>query len=163
MIHTLGSIARHGINGNIVDAAEDAVFDIGIVALQAAKQDLDLLPLGTTAAVVAHGAVLSKAAGALDEFQIIVALPGQDIFFPDAVHGADQGHAGEAGAVELGRHGLHLGAVEHAHHGRLNDIVEVVAQRNLIASQLLGLAVQVAAPHPGTSPITSPINLFSPT
>ena len=39
-----------------------------------------------TAAVVAHGAVLGKAAGALDEFQIIVALPGQDIFFPDAVH-----------------------------------------------------------------------------
>jgi len=88
VIHTLGSIARHGVNGNIVDAAEDAVFDIGIVALQAAEQDLDLLPLGTTAAVVAHGAVLSKAAGALDEFQIIVALPGQDIFFPDAVHGA---------------------------------------------------------------------------
>ena len=150
VVHTLGSIARHGINGNIVDAAEDAVFDIGIVALQAAKQDLDLLPLGTTAAVVAHGAVLGKAAGTLDEFQIIVALPGQDIFFPDAVHGADQGHAGEAGAVELGRHGLHLGAVEHAHYGRLNDIVEVVAQRDLIASQLLGLAVQVAAPHPGT-------------
>ena len=82
VIHTLRSIARHGINGNIVDAAEDAVFDIGIVALQAAEQDLDLLPLGTTAAVVAHGAVLSKAAGALDELQIIVALPGQDIFFP---------------------------------------------------------------------------------
>ena len=39
---------------------------------------------------------------------------------------------------------------EHAHHGRLNNIVEVVAQRDLIASQLLGLAVQVAAPHPGT-------------
>ena len=67
VVHTLGSIARHGINGNIVDAAEDAVFDIGIVALQAAEQDLDLLPLGTTAAVVAHGAVLSKAAGTLDE------------------------------------------------------------------------------------------------
>ena len=36
VIYTLGSIARHGINGNIVDAAEDAVFDIGIVALQEA-------------------------------------------------------------------------------------------------------------------------------
>ena len=45
VIHTLRSITGHGINGNIVDAAEDAVFDIGIVALQAAKQDLDLLPL----------------------------------------------------------------------------------------------------------------------
>ena len=50
VIHTLGSITGHGINGNIVDAAEDAVFDIGIVALQAAEQELDLLPLGTTAA-----------------------------------------------------------------------------------------------------------------
>ena len=89
MIHTLRSITGHGINGNIVDAAEDAVFDIGIVALQAAKQDLDLLPLGTATAVVAHGAVFGKAAGALDEFQIIVAFPGQDILFPDAVHGAD--------------------------------------------------------------------------
>ena len=77
MVHTLGSITGHGINGNIVDAAEDAVFDIGIVALQAAKQDFDLLPLGTTAAVVAHGAVLGKAAGALDEFQIIVLHPGR--------------------------------------------------------------------------------------
>ena len=37
------------------------------------------------------------------------------------------------------RRGLHLGAVEHAHYGRLNNIVEVVAQRDLIASQLLGL------------------------
>ena len=51
VIHTLRSITGHGINGNIVDAAEDAVFDIWIVALQAAEQDLDLLPLGTTAAV----------------------------------------------------------------------------------------------------------------
>ena len=150
VLHALGFVAGHGIQRHGVDAAEDAVFNVGVVALEAAEQDLDLLPLGTAAAVVAHGAVLSKAAGTLDEFQIIVALPGQDIFFPDAVHGADQGHAGKAGAVELGRHGLHLGAVEHAHHGRLNNIVEVVAQRDLIASQLLGLAVQVAAPHPGT-------------
>ena len=108
-----------------------------------------ILALGTTAAVVAHGAVLSKAAGALDEFQIIVALPGQDIFFPDAVHGADQGHAGEAGAVELGGHGLELGIVEYVYYGGFDDIVEVVAQRDFIAAQLLGLAVQVAAAHPG--------------
>ena len=150
MEYTAGLVAGHHIQIDRVNAVENAAFDIGIVAAQTAQQDLDLLTLGAAAAIVAHGAVFGKAAGALDEFQIIVALPGQDIFFPDAVHGADQGHAGEAGAVELGRHGLHLGAVEHAHHGRLNNIVEVVAQRDLIASQLLGLAVQVAAPHPGT-------------
>ena len=44
----------------------------------------------------------------------------------------------------MGGHGLQLGTVEHAHDGRLDHIVEVVAQRDFIAAQLLGLAVQVA-------------------
>ena len=149
VLHALGFVAGHGIQRHGVDAAEDAVFNVGVVALEAAEQDLDLLPLGAAATVVAHGAVLGKAAGALDEFQVIVALPGQNIFFPDAVHRADQGHAGKAGAVEHGGHGLQLGTVEHAHDGRLDHVIEVVAQRDFIAAQLLGLAVEVAAAHPG--------------
>ena len=136
VIHTLRSIARHGINGNIVDAAEDAVFDIGIVALQAAEQDLDLLPLGTTAAVVAHGAVLSKAAGALDELQTVIALPGDDVVLVDAVHGANELHAREIAAAQLRRHGLQLRAVEHAHDGRLDHVAEVVAKGDLVACLL---------------------------
>ena len=148
VLHTFGLIARHGVQRHSVDAAENAVFDVGILTLQAAQQSLDLLPFGT-AAVVAHGAVLRKAAGALDELQLVVALPGQNVLFTDAVHRADEGHAGETGAVELGRHGLQLGTVEHAHHGGLDHIIEVMAQRDFIAAQLLGLAVQVAAAHPG--------------
>ena len=74
VLHTFRLVAGHGIQRHCVDAAEDAVLDVGVVALEAAQQGLDLLPLGTTAAVVAHGAVLGKAAGALDEFQIIVCL-----------------------------------------------------------------------------------------
>ena len=148
MLHALGLETGHGIDGNVVDAAEDAVFDVGIVALQAAEQQLDFLPLGAASAVVAHGAVLGKAAGTLDKFQIVVPLPGQNILLPDAVHGPDQRHAGEAGAVELGGHGLHLGAIEHAHHGSLDHIVEVVAQGDFVAAQFLGLAVQMAAAHP---------------
>ena len=149
VLHTLGFIAGHGVQCYRMDAAEDAVLDVGVVALEAAQQGLDLLPLGTTAAVVAHGAVLGKAAGALDELQLIVALPGQNILFMDAVHGPDEGHAGEAGAVQLGRHSLQLRTVEHAHDGGLDHIVEVMPQRDLVAAQLLGLAVQVAAAHPG--------------
>ena len=57
MLDTLGLIARHGVQCNGVDAAEDAVFDVGVVALEAAEQNFGLLPLGTAAAVVAHGAV----------------------------------------------------------------------------------------------------------
>ena len=149
VLHALGLVARHGVQRHGVDAAEDAVLDVGVVALQAAQQGLDLLPLGTAAAVVAHGAVFGKAAGTLNELKVVVALPRQNILLADAVHRADEGHAGEAGAVELGRHGLQLGAVEHAHDGGFDHIVEVVAQCNFIAAQLLGLAVQVAAAHPG--------------
>ena len=149
MLHALGFIPRHGVQRDGMDAAENAVFDVGVVAFEAAEQELGLLPLGTAAAIVAHGAVLGEAAGALDEFQVVVPLPGQNVLLADAVHRADEGHAGKAGAVKLGRHGLQLGAVEHAHNGRLDDIVEVVAQRDLVAAKLLGLAVQVAAAHPG--------------
>lgn len=75
MLDTLGLIARHGVQCNGVDAAEDAVFDVGVVALEAAEQNFGLLPLGTAAAVVAHGAVFGKAAGALNELKVVVALP----------------------------------------------------------------------------------------
>ena len=149
VLHAFGFIARHGVQRDGMDAAENAVFDVGVIALEAAEQELGLLPLGTAAAIVAHGAVLGEAAGALDEFQVVVPLPGQNVLLADAVHRADEGHAGEAGAVELGRHSLQLGAVEHAHDGRLDDIVEVMAQRDLVAAEFFGLAVQVTAAHPG--------------
>ena len=51
--------------------------------------------------------------------------------------------------MQFGRHGLQLRTVEHAHDGGLDHIVEVMPQRDLVAAQLLGLAVQVAAAHPG--------------
>ena len=44
---------------------------------------------------------------------------------------------------------LQLRTVEHAHDGGLDHIVEVMPQRDLVAAQLLGFAVQVAAAHPG--------------
>ena len=51
VLHTFGLIARHGVQRHSVDAAENAVFDVGILTLQAAQQSLDLLPFGTAAAV----------------------------------------------------------------------------------------------------------------
>ena len=145
VLHALGFIAGHGVQRHGVDAAEDAVLDVRVVAFQSAEQDLRLLPLGTATAIVAHGAVLSEAAGALDEFQLVVSLPCQNILFPDAIHWADEGHAGKTGAVEHGGHGLQLRAVEHTHDGGLDDIVEVVAQCDLVAAQLLGLAVEAVS------------------
>ena len=61
----------------------------------------------------------------------------------DAVHRADKLHAVKIVAVELWQHGLQLRAVEHPHNGRFDHVVEVMPQRDLVAAQLLGLAVKV--------------------
>ena len=108
MLDALGFVAGHRIQRDRVNATEDAVFDVGVIAHQAAQQDLDLLPFGATAAIVADGAGLGKAAGALNKFQVVVAPPGDDIILADAVQRADECHAREVGAVQFGRHGLHL-------------------------------------------------------
>ena len=85
VLHTFGLIARHGVQRHSVDAAENAVFDVGILTLQAAQQSLDLLPFGTAAAVVAHRAVFGEAARALDEFQHVVLLPRDDVLLVDEI------------------------------------------------------------------------------
>ncbi len=88
--------------------------------------------------------------GTLNEVQVIGVTPGFDVIFPDEVHGANQLHPGEVGAVKLGHHGLHLSTVKHAHQDGFNHIVIVMPQGDLVASQLLGLAVQMPPTHPGT-------------
>ena len=133
-----------------MDAAEDAVLDIRIVTHQAAQQNLDLLPLGAAASVVADGAGLGKAAGALDKFKVIVPPPCDDVLLADAVERADQRHTREICAVQLGRHGLQLRAVEHAHDGCLDNIIEMMAERDFVAAKLLRFFIQMATAHPGT-------------
>ena len=51
--------------------------------------------------------------------------------------------------MELGHHPLDLPAVEHPHQRRLNDVIKVVPQRNLVAPHRLSQAVQVPPAHPG--------------
>ena len=53
--------------------------------------------------------------------------------------------------MEFGHHALQLRTVEHRHDGGLDDIGEVVAQRNLVAAQVLCLVVEVAATHLGAN------------
>ena len=69
MEYAAGLVAGHHIQIDRVNAVENAALDIGIVAAQTAQQDLDLLTFGAAAAIVAHGAVFGKAAGALDKFE----------------------------------------------------------------------------------------------
>ena len=84
-----------------MDAVEDTLLYIGTVSHQPLQERLDLLPLGTSAAVIAHGAVFCESAGALDKLQLIVSLPRQNILLVGAVKRTDQFHSLKVGAVKL--------------------------------------------------------------
>lgn len=124
-----------------MDAVEDAFFNVRIIPLQAADQGLDFLPFGAAATVITNGAVFREAAGTLNEFQLIVSFPGDNIVLSDTVHGTDEFHTLKIGAVQLGKHRLKLRTVKHSHNGSFNHIVEVISQSDFIAAQFLGFAV----------------------
>ena len=52
---------------DVLDTAEDVHIHRRIGSTELLEQGLDLLPLGTAAAIVTHGAILGKPAGALDK------------------------------------------------------------------------------------------------
>ena len=93
---------------------------------------------------VAGGAGVGKPTGTLDKMQSVIIPPVLDVVLADQIHRADQFHALEIGAVQLWHHGLHLCAIEHSHKDRLDHIVIVMSQRDLVAAQFLCLAVQIA-------------------
>ena len=117
-----------------VQAVEDALFDVRVFALEALDESLDFLALATATTVVTDSAAFGKAAGALDKLQPVVIFPVDNVLLVDAIHGADEFHAAEIQAVEFGHHALQLRAVEHRHDGGLDDVGEVVTQRNLVAA-----------------------------
>ena len=142
-------IGDHRIQVYIFHTAENMGLHIGIFLLHGADELLDLYPFGTIFLVVAGGTRVRELAGALDEMQVVVIPPRLDVILPDEVQRADQLHALKVGTVQLGHHRLDLGAVEHAHENRLDDIIVVMAQGDLIAAQLFCKIVQVAAAHSG--------------
>ena len=146
-----GLVAGECLDADGVQAVENALFDVRVFAFEALDERLDFLAFAAATAVVADGAAFGKAAGALDKLQPVVVFPVDDVLLVDAIHGADEFHAAKIQTVELGHHALQLRAVEHRHDGGLDDVGEVVAQRNLVAAQVLCLVVEVAAAHLGAN------------
>ena len=73
-----------------------------------------------------------------------------DVVLADQIHGADQLHALENSCcADFRHHGLHLSAVQHPHKDRLDNIIVMVSQGDLIAPQLLCMAIQIASAHSG--------------
>ena len=108
MFFAISFISGHGVEADSVKAVENTLFKLRIITAEAFYKLLYLLTLGTAAAVIAHGAVLGKTAGALNELQIVIAFPRDNIVLMHAVQRADEGHALKVGAVELGQHSLKL-------------------------------------------------------
>ena len=127
-------------------AVEDVSVDGRIDLLELADQALHLQALGV-ALVVADASALGQPAGAAQEGQAVVVAPADDLLLVHLVQRADQLHPRHVVAVQLGHHALNLGAVEHAHQDRLDHVVEVVPQRDLVAAAAAGFAVEVPAAH----------------
>ncbi len=144
-------VLQDGVEIDILERMEDIAGDLAVRLGKPCDELLDLEALGVRRAVrVAGRARLGELAGALDEVEAIVIAPALDIRLVDVVERADELHAGAARALDLRHHRADGAGVEHAHEIRLNHIVEVMAERDLIAAELAGLAVEVAAAHLGT-------------
>ena len=82
--------------------------------------------------------------------KVVVIPPCLDVRLADHVHRADQLHAFEVLAVELRHHRLDFSAVQHAHERRLDHIIEMMPQGDLVAAELLRMGVKVTAAHSRT-------------
>ena len=143
-------VADHGIEVYIFHAAENVALYVWVRLFHLGDHFFDLHAFGDARAVRTAGrARIGKAAGALDEVQIIVIPPVDDVGLADQVHRADDLHSIKMDAVQLWHHRLDLCAVEHAHEVCLDHIVVVMAECDLIAAQIHCPAVQVAAAHAG--------------
>lgn len=79
--------------------------------------------------------------------QTVIISPRLDIILAHQIQRADQLHALEVDAVKLRHHRLHLRTVEHSHEDRLDDIIVMMAECNLVAAELLCKMIQMAAAH----------------
>ena len=130
-----------------MNAVENALIQIGRVLFHFPDQVFDDLAFGR--ACISEDGIFRKTAGTAEKFQLVIAGPRDDILLVDFIERPYELHALEMVAVELRKHGPDLGAVEHAHDGRLDDVVKMVPEGNLVAAELFCFAVQPSAAHFG--------------
>ena len=52
--------------------------------------------------------------------------------------------------MKLRHHGLYLSTVQHSHQDRLDDVIVMMSQSDLVAAQLFRMTVQIASAHSRT-------------
>ena len=77
----------------------------------------------------------------------IVIAPALDVSFADAVKRTNELHTGAARASDFRHHRADGSGIEHTHEIRLDDIIKMVAQGNLVAAEFFGVGVEIAAAH----------------
>ena len=149
MLYTLRFVTGECVEREIVKASKDALFDIWISLFERTDERFDLSTLAGSLAVFG-GRHLGEPTGALEKIQTIIPLPRKDVVLVDAIQRTNQRHTLKIRAVQLRDHGLELSAVKHAHHRGLDDVAEMMAEGDLVAAELLGVAVKVPAAHART-------------
>ena len=143
-----GLITWESVELDRVARVKDAGLDFRIGLLQLTDQLLGLAAPGRGLGIV-PGSRLSETAGTLNKLEVIVSCPCNDVGFIDSIHRPDELHALEVQAVDFGDNSFQLAAVHHSHDDRLYDVAHMVAERDLVASELFGLRVEMAPAHAG--------------
>ena len=143
-------VLQDGVEVDVLESVEDITGDLAVRLGELCDELLDLEALGIRRAIrMASRARLGELAGTLDEVEAVVVAPALDVCLMDVVERPDELHAWAARALDLRHHRTDGAGVEHAHEVRLDYIVEVMAERDLVAAERTRLAVEVAAAHLG--------------
>ena len=148
MFLSVNLIGQNLVKDDVLGSLEEVFLNLGVILFQLRNEAFDFEALGGGSFVRMFKAeLLGEAAGALEKVKSVVVAEAADVLLSHEVHGADEFHAGEVSALQLGHHGLILAGVEHAHEDGLDHIVVVMAEGNFVAAQLLRMAVEIAAAH----------------
>ena len=79
--------------------------------------------------------------------QVVIISPRLDAVLADQIHRTDQFHPAEIGAVQLWHHGLYLCPVQHTHQDRLDDIVIMMTESNLVTAKFLCVMIEMPSSH----------------
>ena len=82
VIFIISLVSREHLYVNFVQTVKDAYFNVRIVLLKFFQQSFYFLALGE---IFIMGTLLRKAAGTLDEFQTVIAAPGDDVILMHTV------------------------------------------------------------------------------
>lgn len=145
MIFVVNMIRHYSAEINIMRASENIHVNGRIRLAQTAKQFFDLAALRTV-----RIGLCGNAARASRKFQPVILRPAYNIAFTHKIKGADKLNSLVILAFQPRKHRLHLRTVKHTHKRSLDNVVEMMSQRDLIAAEFLRSFIKPSATKPRT-------------